>query len=423
MIIAPSATTGESMDTIETYQQQLLDQAQHIYYETPLSEATQRAYRATPRHLFVPRYRVWGSPTWREVRSDNLAEHVAMLYTDRALILFGDDDDDIPSTISQPSFVLRMLDMLQIEPGHTIFELGAGSGWNAALMGRLVEPSGRVYSMEIIPEVARTAAETIASLGNEHVSIITGDGGEGYAPGAPYDRAIFTAGAYDLPHHFYDQLKDDGLLLIVIKNEGGGDNLFLLRKRSDYFEALESMPCGFVQLRGKYQTERLEPIPIEHLQEWAQLQQQEIARRSFWWGGKGKGGFLWHTMGIRSFLGITEPSFRAFKTAKDTQQVREEHYFGLWDHEAQSLVLAKDDRLIAYGNSVAQQRLLEKIGEWVELGMPSAASFRLRVYPRTAQVVAGDKQWIVQRDESQFLWSLGLGPQEEDRQAQLRPDA
>lgn len=394
------------MDAIETYQQQLLDQAQRIYYETPLSDPTQQAYSATPRHLFVPRYRVWGSHNWQTVTNDNLAEHIATLYTDRPLILFGDDDDNIPSTISQPSFVLRMLDMLQIEPGQTIFELGAGSGWNAALMGRLVGSEGRVYSIEIIPEVARRAAETIESLGIENVSIITADGGAGYLPGAPYDRAIFTAGAYDLPHHFYDQLKDGGLLLIVIKNEGGGDNLFLLRKRTDHFESLLALPCGFVQLTGNYQIERLEPIVIEHLQEWTELQQREILRQPFWWGGKGKAGFLWHTMGIRSFLGITEPSFRAFKIAKDQQRVREEQYFGLWDSEAQSLVLAKDDWLIAYGNSVAHAWLLQKVRQWVDLGMPSAASFQLRVYPRSAQLPAGHKQWRVERNESQFLWSL-----------------
>jgi protein-L-isoaspartate(D-aspartate) O-methyltransferase len=394
------------MNAVEMYQQQLLDQAQHIYYETPLSDATQRAYWATPRHLFVPRYRVRGSHSWHEVRNDTLAEHLATLYTDRPLILFGDDDDHIPSTISQPSFVLRMLDMLQIQPGQTIFELGAGSGWNAALLGQLVGSAGHVYSLEIIPEVAGAAAATITSLSIQNVSIINADAGEGYPPGAPYDRAIFTAGTYDLPHHFYDQLKDGGLLLIVIKNEGGGDNLFLLRKHRDHFESLESLPCGFVQLTGKYQMERLEPIEITQLPEWIALQQQEIARRRFWWGGKGKAGFLWQTMGIRSFLGITEPSFRAFKTTKNAQHTREEQYFGLWDQEAHSLVLAHNDRLIAYGNTVAQERLLNTIQQWVELGMPSAASFDLHVYPLNVDVVVGDKQWKVERNDSQFLWSL-----------------
>jgi protein-L-isoaspartate(D-aspartate) O-methyltransferase len=351
---------------------------------------------------------VWGSPAWHEVRPDTLTEHVATLYADRPLILFGEDDDAIPSTISQPSLVLRMLDLLQIEPGQTIYELGAGSGWNAALMGRLVQDTGHVYSVEIIPDIAQTASETIRALGIDNVSIITGDGGAGYAPGAPYDRAIFTAGAYDLPRHFYDQIKDSGRLLIVIKHAGGGDTLFVLHKHADHFEAVEALPCGFVQVKGAYEMKQLEPDVVEHLPDWEHLQHQEIARRRFWWGGAGKAGFLWQTMGIRSFLSIAEPSFRAFKALKDTPDEREEHYFGLWDVEAHSVVLARDNWLIAYGNRVAFERLLHHINAWVALGMPSAASFHLRVYPRNAPVVVGDGQWLVQRQDSQFLWSIPM---------------
>src|SRR5215217_260438 len=188
------------MDSAEKYQRQLLEQAKAIYSETPLSEATQKAYLETPRHKFVRRYRLWGVKEWSEVNKANLEEHLATLYSDRALVLFGDDDNEVPSTISQPSFVLRMLDMLQLEPGQNVFELGAGSGWNAALMGHLVGPDGNVYSLELIPE------------------------------GAPYERVIFTAGTYDLPRPFFEQMAEGGLMLVVIKNEGGGDTLFLLRK-------------------------------------------------------------------------------------------------------------------------------------------------------------------------------------------------
>jgi protein-L-isoaspartate(D-aspartate) O-methyltransferase len=394
------------MNTVESYQQQLLTQAQHIYAETPLSEATQRAYRATPRHRFVRRYREWGSKTWREVSEDNLVEHAATLYADKSLILFGEDDNSVPSTVSQPSFVLRMLDMLRIEPGQTVFELGTGSGWNAALMGQLVGSGGHVYTVEIIPELARMAAEAMESLGISNVSVINADGGDAYAPGAPYDRAIFTAGSYDLPRAFYEQVKDGGLLLAVIKNEGGGDYLFILRKTADHFESVESMPCGFVQLTGKYRIEGLDPAPIESLAEWDELKEKVVSRTPFWWGGKGKAFFLWVTMGIRSFLGITEPTFRAFKAPRANDRAQEEHYFGLWDQANHSLVLARDDTLIAYGSAVAKERLIKSIRQWVELGMPSAASFHLRVYPADVAPPASDMQWIVKRTESVFAWRL-----------------
>jgi protein-L-isoaspartate(D-aspartate) O-methyltransferase len=394
------------MESVEKYRKQLLEQAKAIYYETPLSEATQKAYLETPRHRFVKRYRQWGVKEWSEVNENNLEEHLATLYADRALVLFGDDDNDVPSTISQPSFVLRMLDMLQLERGQKVFELGAGSGWNAALMGKLVAPEGSVYSLELIPEVARTASATMDALGIKNVNVINADGGDGYPEGAPYDRAIFTAGAYDLPQPFFEQIKEGGLLLIVIKSEGGGDTLFLLRKEHDHFESIEGIPCGFVQMKGKYQLDRLKPIQLEELPEWSELKNKLINTRPFWWGGKGKGDFPWRTMGVRSFLGITEPSFRAFKTEKRKEQLRENHYFGLWDQDQKSLVIAKDDLLLSYGNSTSEEQLIKRLEQWVKLGMPGAASFGLKIYPIEFSLTASENEWIVKRRESQFLWSL-----------------
>jgi protein-L-isoaspartate(D-aspartate) O-methyltransferase len=395
-------------NNIERYQKQLLDQAQHVYYENPLTEATQKAYLETPRHLFIKRYREWGIKDWNEINEDNLESHLVKLYEDRALILFGEDMYNVPSTISQPSFVLRMLDMLQLESGQKVFELGAGSGWNAALIGCLIGPEGHVFSSEIIPEVARTAKSCIEERGIKNVSIIEGDGGNGYAAGAPYDRVIFTAGTYDLPHQFFEQMNNGGLLLTVIKNEGGGDNLFLLRRTADHFESLESMACGFVQMTGKYQITDLDPIILESLPEWSELRDQKIAKRKFWWGGKGKFGFAQRTLGIRSFLSITEPLFRSFKTENTSERSIDEQYFGLWDKENHSLVITKDDNFISYGNLTAEQRLIEDIKSWVNLGMPSAVCFDLKVYPQGVSLSARGNQWIVKRKEAQFLWSLKI---------------
>jgi protein-L-isoaspartate(D-aspartate) O-methyltransferase len=394
------------MENIEKYQKQLLEQTQNLCRETPISEATEQAYLATPRHRFVRRYREWGTKEWQVVEPDSLAEQIATLYADRSIILFGDDDQSVPSTISQPSFVLQMLDLLQLNTGDKVFELGAGSGWNAALMGHLVGPAGQVVSLEIIPELAQSARQTLESLGIANVQIVMGDGAEGYENSAPYDRAIFTAGAFDLPHYFYEQLREGGLLLVVIKTEGGDDNLFLLRKTGDHFESLESQPCAFVQLRGRYQFENLEPAVLETaIPEWAELQGKEIGKRRFWWGGKGQAG-EWTRLGIRSFLGITEPAFRAFKTAKLDRQAVEQHYFGLWDAVNRSLVVAKDEWLVTYGNTQAEERLLKGLRHWVERGMPTAACFNLKVFPIGTQVRAGENQWLVKRRDSQFLWSL-----------------
>ena len=112
------------MDIVGKYQQQLLEQTRYIYYQTPISEATTKAYLATPRHVFVKRYREWGTKEWHDVHAENLAEHLATLYTDKPLVLFGEDDDHVPSTISQPSFVLRMLDLLPTPTGANDLRAG-----------------------------------------------------------------------------------------------------------------------------------------------------------------------------------------------------------------------------------------------------------------------------------------------------------
>jgi protein-L-isoaspartate(D-aspartate) O-methyltransferase len=396
----------EFVEAVQKYQNQLLAQARQAWHQTPLRTATEKAFLETPRHAFVSRYREWGTKEWHEISADNLIEHLARIYATNVLILVGDDDADIRATISEPMFALGMLNMLQLERGQRVFELGAGSGWNAAMMGHLVGPSGHVYSVEIIPELARQAAKNIEAQGIKTVTIIEGDGGDGYAPGAPYDCAIFTAGTFDLPRYFYQQIKEDGLLLVVIKTEGGGDTLFILKKRADHFESIDSMQCGFVQMRGKHHMDSLEPVDLETLPEWASLQSQEQSSTPFWWGGKGVSSFAFRTQGIRSFLGVTEPLFRAFKTGKTKGKPYEEHYFGLWDKPGGSLVIARDDRLVAYGSLAAKERLVQDIEEWFHLGMSTPANFKLQVYPLDARLAAGTKQWLVKRSESQFLWSL-----------------
>jgi hypothetical protein len=80
----------------------------------------------------------------------------------------------------------------------------------------------------------------------------------------------------------------------------------------------------------------------------------------------------------------------------------------LWDPEEKSLVIAKDDLLRSYGSSPAEERLIKSLERWVKLGMPSAASFSLKIYPIDYPLTANENEWIVRRKESQFLWSLKI---------------
>ncbi len=209
-------------------QDRLLEYAR-IKFE--LSPEVVKAYKKAPRHLFL-----------------KIPYSMDEIYQDHPLEIYR--DSEFVSTISQPSFVMMMIDMLKLKPGHNVLELGAGSGWNAALMSHIVGEKGKVVSLEIIPSLAQETRENLKHLGYKNVEIIQADGAHGYAKEAPYDRAIFTAGATDLPQAFHDQIKVGGKLLFVLKTSGV-DVLLLLDKKEDHFEEVSRELCSFVPMTGE----------------------------------------------------------------------------------------------------------------------------------------------------------------------------
>ncbi|MBX3032690.1 MAG: methyltransferase domain-containing protein [Bdellovibrionaceae bacterium] len=213
-----------------------------------------KAFHRVPRHLFVSRYRIPGTDRWVDVNAENLKRVSSFIYQDRPLILWGSEadfhDGDAPvSTISQPSLVLHLLDLLRLEKGMRVFELGTASGWNAALMAELVGPEGHILTAEIIPELAREARERLQRLKYPQVEVFAGDAFNAVA-GKKFDRVIFTAAAEDLPRSFYECLSVGGLLLFVLKSPLGPDHFVLLRKGEEGFQSEKIAPCSFVSVTG-----------------------------------------------------------------------------------------------------------------------------------------------------------------------------
>jgi protein-L-isoaspartate(D-aspartate) O-methyltransferase len=394
------------MGSYKKFQSQLLATSKSKYSEDEmLSSRVIRAFEEVPRHLFVDRYRNFRSPEWISVRSDNLEENLSILYADHPLVLFGSDEDfesksgtKLVSTISQPSFVLRLIDLLQIDEGNSVFELGAASGWNAALMSRLVGVTGKVVTAEIIPELARSAQSRLHRLGYENVKVIEGDGGDGSLIDAPFDRVMFTAGAFDLPKSLYAQVKEGGILLFVLKNKGGTDNLIRLQKMGDCFESTFSMSCGFVPMTGKYHLAEMEEDQLENLLDRHKISEFPVATRNFWWGSGSTQHFLWQTSSLRSFLSLWNENFFAL------EGLSEERCFG-W-RESGSIAVARPGKLVSYGNISASENLIAKIKSWVDLGMPTLQNLTLKVYKSDARIPSTAKSWVSKRKESSFIWSL-----------------
>ncbi len=190
------------------------------------------AFRAVPRHLFLP-----GVP-------------LDVAYADDAVPVKRDSDGSVISSSSQPSMIAAMLAQLRLRPGDNVLEIGAGTGYMAALMQYIVGDSGIVTTMELDQQMVRLASANLHQAGFGRVNVVHADGAMGYAPRASYDRIIATVGIWDVPPAWVQQLKPTGILvaplwidslqLCVAFRCQPDDTLF-----SDY-----NVPCGFVRLRG-----------------------------------------------------------------------------------------------------------------------------------------------------------------------------
>jgi protein-L-isoaspartate(D-aspartate) O-methyltransferase len=149
-------------------------------------------------------------------------------------------------TISQPYIVALSTDLLDPEPGDVILEVGTGSGYQAAVLAEIVS---RVYSIEIIESLGRTAAKRLEELGYGNVEVRIGDGYAGWPERAPFDGIVVTAAAPRVPQALVEQLKPGGRMVIPVGGAGDMQYLKLLTKRADGgVEEKRVLPVRFVPL-------------------------------------------------------------------------------------------------------------------------------------------------------------------------------
>ncbi|NMH96736.1 methyltransferase, FxLD system [Pseudonocardia acidicola] len=195
------------------------------------SPAVAEAFAAVPRHLFLP-----GTP-------------IAEAYADEAVATKFDDGVAI-SSASQPSMMAIMLEQLDLRPGHQVLEIGAGTGYNAALMARLVGPTGSVTAIDIDPELIAQAEQNLRAAGVRGVELLVGDGALGHPAGAPYDRIILTVGSWDVRPEWVAQLVPGGRLLLPLAVRGSQLSVGLDLGADGVLRSDSVRSCAFIRLRG-----------------------------------------------------------------------------------------------------------------------------------------------------------------------------
>lgn len=184
-----------------------------------------RALRQVPRHEFVP---------------PSVREHA---YEDRPLPI------GLEQTISQPYIVALMSEALGLEGHEAVLEIGTGSGYQAAVLAEIVT---RVYTIEILPELAVDAARTLERLGYENVEVRTGDGYAGWPEKAPFEAILVTAAPSHVPEPLLEQLAIGGRLVLPL-GEGDSQDLVRIERTDDGFERTVLAAVRFVPMTGEAQ--------------------------------------------------------------------------------------------------------------------------------------------------------------------------
>lgn len=178
-----------------------------------------RAMRNVARHEFVP------------------PELAAAAYEDRALPI------GCGQTISQPFIVALMTDLLRLEADARVLEIGAGSGYQAAVLAEL---AGRVFTVEIVPELAARAARQLERAGYRNVRVREGDGFRGWPEEAPFDAILVAAAIAEIPAPLPGQLKEGGRMVLPLGEPDGVQELTLVTRENGEIRSRSVLPVRFV---------------------------------------------------------------------------------------------------------------------------------------------------------------------------------
>ncbi|MGH2349227.1 MAG: methyltransferase domain-containing protein [bacterium] len=367
------------------------------------SPAVEAAFRAVPRHLFVPHRTA--TDAYRDDAIPTRWEH------------------GLPtSSSSQPGIMAVMAEQLALEPGHRVLEIGAGTGYNAAILRELVGPAGTVVTVDIQSDVAADARAHLRAAGYADVEVIAADGGFGYPAGAPYDRIIVTASLSDVSPPWVAQLADGGRLLLPLRL-GTTCLCVVFARAGEELRSTSVECCGFMMLKGAYGTDDpagdaalvsmgeglflsapgLPSVPLGLLQELL----EQIPRRvgglivpvnAFGFGG-----------GLAIYLALTEPGMIDIFT-NNPQAWGFHAVGGLFDPQEKSLCLIRQDAVVVYGSDAAAQRIRRRAEEWVALGRPGYADAEIVARPTAAGLVTAPRTWVVRRRWYSFAVTFAGSP-------------
>ncbi len=354
----------------------------------------EEAFRAVPRHLFIEQYVENGPKRWRKVTVDPLdptKTQLMKIYSNNALTT---DRPPKTSSTSQPALVAGMLAHLDLEPGIRVLEIGAGTGWNAALTGHLIGPKGHVTSIELEADLSKRARRGLRRAGVKNVRVITGDGADGDPSGAPFDRIVTTVGVPDIFPAWVEQLRVGGVLLVTIQATVHGHCLLSrLEKQADHLKGEALGPTQFITLRGKQGR-----VPDAQTQK-KRLEQAKSGRRR----RNRLAPWVCLHPGFRGWR-LGDLLFFADLEGLSVEQVGDRYVVS--SPEFDGACVADGETVAVYGDEAVYEAFESANRRWLEAGAPSIGDYRLEVWPKGVSRSRPKNGWLVQREHSQLLFRL-----------------
>nr|WP_225954535.1 methyltransferase, FxLD system [Kibdelosporangium phytohabitans] len=205
----------------------------------------EQALRSVERHVFVP--------------GSSLEE----AYANDIVVTKRGPDDQVLSCLSQPSIVALQLEQLEVRRGHRVMEIGAGAGYNAALLARQAGPGGFVTTIDVDADIVESASDRLATAGVGNVQVVLGDGALGYRPNGPYDRIVATVGAFGIPDAWLAQLTPTGRLVVPLRLRGSVSRSIAFERCAEgVWRSVDHRMCGFVPLRNGVADDPRRVIPV-----------------------------------------------------------------------------------------------------------------------------------------------------------------
>jgi protein-L-isoaspartate(D-aspartate) O-methyltransferase len=336
------------------------------------SAAVERAFRRVPRHRLVQTFYTADGQEYTRIEHDPSSpdpEHLELIYSHNYLVTRL-QDGIATSSSSQPGLMASMLEILEIEAGMRVLEIGAGTGYNAALMAEITGNQARVTTVDAQADVVAQTQRLLDQAGYGGIHVLCADGFYGIPESAPFDRIIVTVGSSELSPHWVAQLASGGRILLPLRHKGANPLVMVSRAEDGAIAGRVVGMSGFMAIQGELEDETYWGVPFPAtetplVQEpgWPELYRPEARRQPYWHGD------AW---GFWFYLGLRDRRARLVNWMPS---------FGLADAQTGHWVNLDGEHLTLAGEPALLQSLKAYYDEWRRLGSPGIKDYAITFIP------------------------------------------